>query len=64
MGSCGCHRGLTIAGFVEAVGGIAVRRKDGDFVATILKADGGVYNETFGTANSQVWVEEHYVLRF
>lgn len=49
---------LTVASFVKAVLGIAVRGEDGDFVAEILQADCGVDYETLGTANAQVRVEE------
>lgn len=38
---------------------IAVRRKDGDFVAKILQANGGVHDKALGAANPQVRVEEH-----
>lgn len=55
---------LTIAGFVEAVGGVAMRSKYGNFVSAILEADGSIYDQALGSADAQVWVEEHNVLSF
>lgn len=49
---------LTITSFLEAVARIAMRRKDGDFVATRLKTDSGINDQSLGTANAQIWVEE------
>jgi hypothetical protein len=41
-----------IAGFVEAVLGIAVRGEDCDFVAEVLEAYCGIDYEAFGAANA------------
>lgn len=56
------HRGLTIACFIEAVSGVAVRREDGHFVPAGLQRNGGVDDETLGAANAEVWMEEDGVL--
>ena len=53
---------LTIFGLWEAVAMIAVRSKDCDFVATILKAYCCVNDESLRTSNTQIRVEEHNVL--
>lgn len=37
---------------------IAMRREDGDFVATRLKTDGSINHQSFSTTNAQVWMEE------
>lgn len=38
--------------------GVAVGGEDGDLVAEVLQADGGVDDETLSAANAQVRVEE------
>jgi hypothetical protein len=35
-----------------------MRREDGDFVTTRLETDGGIDDQSFGTTNPQVWMEE------
>jgi hypothetical protein len=52
----------TVASFIEAVGGIAVRREDGYFVATILEAYGCIDDKAFCSTDTQVWMEEDNVL--
>ena len=54
--------GQTIAGFVEAVVGVAVAGEDDDFVAALLKADGGVDDESLGAADAEVGVQKDYGL--
>lgn len=39
----------TIARFIEAMLWVAMAREDGDFMATILEPDCGVYNEALST---------------
>lgn len=58
------HVERAIAGFVEAVLGIAVGGEDGDFVAEVLEADCCVDDEAFSAADAEVGVEEDYVLGF
>jgi hypothetical protein len=53
---------LTIARLVEAVIRVAIRGEDGDLVSAALQPHGGVNHKALGTANAQVWVEEHNVL--
>jgi hypothetical protein len=38
--------------------GVAVRREDGDFVASILEANSGINHQAFGTTDAQIRVEE------
>jgi len=40
------------------MGRVAVRGEDGDGVAPVLEADGGVDDEAFGAADAEVGVEE------
>jgi hypothetical protein len=54
---------LTIAGLVEAVGAIAMRRENGDFVAAVLETDGGIDDKALGSPNAQVGMEEDDALR-
>lgn len=56
------ERQLTVASFVEAMGPVAVRGEDGDGVAQVLEADGGVDDEAFGAADAEVRVKEDDVL--
>lgn len=49
---------LTIACFIEAVLWVTVGREDGNFVASILKTNGGVNYQALSTANPQIGVEE------
>lgn len=53
-----------IAGFVEAVLGVAVGGEDCDFVAEVLQAYCGVDDEALGAADAEVGVEEDDVLGF
>jgi hypothetical protein len=55
-------RRLTITSLVEAMPRIAVRREDGDFMATRLETDGGIDDQSLSTANTQVRVEENDTL--
>lgn len=55
-------RGSTIASFIKAVSGIAMAGKDDHLMATVLKAYGGVDNQSFCAANSQVGMEKDYCL--
>ena len=41
--------------------GIAVGCEYGDFVSQLLQANGGIYDESFGPANAQIWMEENNV---
>jgi hypothetical protein len=43
---------LTIAGFVEAVIWVAVRREDCDLVASVLESNSSVNHQTLGTADA------------
>ena len=52
----------TIAGFVEAVGWIAMAGENDDLVATILEANGGIDYETLSTADAQIGMEKDYGL--
>lgn len=56
------QRGLTIAGLVEAVLRVAVRREDGDCVAAVLQPHGRVDDEPLRSADAKIGVEEDYVL--
>lgn len=56
------HSKLTVARFVEAVGGVAVRRVDGDLVPAVLQPHGGVDDEPLCAADAQVRMEEDDVL--
>jgi len=64
MSGGGCrHSGvLTVASFVKAMAGIAMRREDGDLVAAILQPDGGINYQSLGPADAQVRMEEDNVL--
>ena len=44
----------TIAGFLKAMAGIAVRGVDGDRVAAVLEADSCVDDETLGAADAEI----------
>jgi hypothetical protein len=52
----------TIAGLIEAVRGIAVAREDDHSVSALLQSHGRVHHQPLCTADSQVWVQEHYGL--
>jgi hypothetical protein len=62
MGGCQARPRLTVAGLVEAVLRVAVRREDGDRVPAPLEGDGGVDDQALRPANAQVRVEEDGVL--
>lgn len=54
----GWRKGRTIARFVEAVRGVAVRREDRHPVPQGLQPDGGVDDEALRAADAEVRVEE------
>ena len=58
-----CNRVHTIAGFIETMLRIAMRREDGDFVSAILQSYCSVNNETLRPTNAEIWVEKGDILR-
>jgi hypothetical protein len=54
---------LTITGFLETMAAIAMRCVDGDFVSAFLEANRGINDQSLGTANAEIGVEEDYVFR-
>ena len=53
---------LTIARLIEAMVRIAVGSKDGNLVSTVLQSHSSVNDESLGSANAQIRVEEDNVL--
>ncbi len=43
---------------------VAMGCEDGDGVAEILEADGGVDDKAFGATDAEIWMKEHDVLLF
>ena len=56
--------GGTIASFIEAMAGIAMRRENGNLVAQVLQAYRCIDDETFSAANAEIWMEEDDTLGF
>jgi len=54
--------GLTVAGFIEAVPRVAVRREDGHPVPAVLEGNSGVDDQPLGTSDAQIWMDEDCVL--
>jgi hypothetical protein len=51
---------LTISSLVEAVFWIAVAGENDHFVTQVLESDGGIDDESLGTANAEIRVQEYY----
>lgn len=49
---------FTVSSFVKAVSGITMVREDGDLVASILQANGCIYDEAFSPTDAQIGVNE------
>ena len=56
------NRELTVARFVKAMGGVAMRCEYGDLVPSFLEPHGSIDYKTLGTTNAQIRMEEDYVL--
>jgi hypothetical protein len=54
--------GNTIAGLVEAVGGIAVACEDDHLVPALLQPHGRIYHQPLGAPDTQVGVQKDYRL--